>query len=427
MALIFGKQLTAEQRLEKATIKILSHKGKYEALTGILMYGDVTVDDTTPTACTDGKNEKYGRAFVGTLTDAELRFVRLHEVYHKMYRHLLIWRHLWKEDGALANQACDLVINCKLVDGDDGEGFIVKPACGLLDPQYRGLDAGQVYNLLKKDKKEEEKEEKGEGEPGEGEPGEGEPRVSRVKPGESKPGESKPGEGAGMDEHDWENADKRGSAEEQQISREIDDALRQGGILAGKTGSGGSRDVRELLQAKVDWREVLRDYLQQLVVGKDFTSWRRFNRRYLSQDMYMPAGVKEQVGEILIGIDTSGSIGGTFISQFLGEVKSICETLQPEKIRLVYWDTTVCREEVYLMHELDDLIRTTKPSGGGGTDPRCVTQYMEKNNVKPECIVMLTDGYVGSWGDTWPAPVLWCILNNKAAVPSVGQAVHIDI
>ena len=421
MALIFGKQLTAEQRLEKATIKILSHKGKYEALTGILMYGDVTVDDTTPTACTDGKNEKYGRAFVGTLTDAELRFVRLHEVYHKMYRHLLIWRHLWKEDGALANQACDLVINCKLVDGDDGEGFIVKPACGLLDPQYRGLDAGQVYNLLKKDKKEKEEE----GEPGEGEPGEGEPGES--KPGESKPGESKPGEGAGMDEHDWENADKRGSAEEQQISREIDDALRQGGILAGKTGSGGSRDVRELLQAKVDWREGLRDYLQQLVVGKDFTSWRRFNRRYLSQDMYMPAGVKEQVGEILIGIDTSGSIGGTFISQFLGEVKSICETLQPEKIRLVYWDTTVCREEVYLMHELDDLIRTTKPSGGGGTDPRCVTQYMEKNNVKPECIVMLTDGYVGSWGATWPAPVLWCILNNKAAVPSVGQAVHIDI
>ena len=422
MALIFGKQLTAEQRLEKATIKILSHKGKYEALTGILMYGDVTVDDTTPTACTDGKNEKYGRAFVGTLTDAELRFVRLHEVYHKMYRHLLIWRHLWKEDAALANQACDLVINCKLVDGDDGEGFIVKPACGLLDPQYRGLDAGQVYNLLKKDKKEEEKEE---GEPGESKPGESKPGES--KPGESKPGESKPGEGAGMDEHDWENADKRGSAEEQQISREIDDALRQGGILAGKTGSGGSRDVRELLQAKVDWREVLRDYLQQLVVGKDFTSWRRFNRRYLSQDMYMPAGVKEQVGEILIGIDTSGSIGGTFISQFLGEVKSICETLQPEKIRLVYWDTTVCREEVYLMHELDDLIRTTKPSGGGGTDPRCVTQYMEKNNVKPECIVMLTDGYVGSWGDTWPAPVLWCILNNKAAVPSVGQAVHIDI
>jgi predicted metal-dependent peptidase len=327
-----------------------------------------------------------------------------------MYRHLLIWRHLWKEDAALANQACDYVINCKLVDGDDGEGFIIKPACGLLDTQYRGLDAGQVYNLLKKEEKEKEKE---------GEPGEGE--------GEGEPGEGEPGNSAGMDEHDWEGASERSSAEEQQISREIDDALRQGGILAGKTGSGGSRDVRELLQAKVDWREVLRDYLQQLVVGKDFTSWRRFNRRYLSQDMYMPAGVKEQVGEILIGIDTSGSIGGTFISQFLGEVKSICETLQPEKIRLVYWDTTVCREEVYLMHELDDLIRTTKPSGGGGTDPRCVTQYMEKKNVKPECIVMLTDGDVGSWGGEWSVPVLWCVLNNKSASPTTGQVVHIKI
>lgn len=423
MALIFGKQLTAEQRLEKATIKILGHKGKYEALTGILLYGDITVDDTTPTACTDGKNEHYGRAFIETLTDAELRFVRLHEVYHKMYRHLSIWRHLWKEDAALTNQACDYVINCKLVDGDGSEGFITIPACGILDTQYRGLDAGQVYNLLKKDKKDKEKdkEKETEGEPcDEGKPG----GAGAGKP--SGAGAGKPS-GAGMDTHDWEGASERSSAEEQQIAREIDDALRQGGILADKTGSGGARDVRELLQAKVDWREVLREYLQQLVVGKDFTTWRKFSRRYLSQDMYMPSGVKEQIGEVLIGIDTSGSISGTFISQFLGEVKSICETLQPEKIRLLYWDTTVCREEVYLAHELDNLIRTTKPSGGGGTDPTCVKHYMEKNDIKPECLVMLTDGYVGSWGGAWPVPVLWCILNNKAAAPSVGQAVHIDI
>jgi len=46
--------------------------------------------------------------------------------------------------------------------------------------------------------------------------------------------------------------------------------------------------------------------------------------------------------------------------------------------------------------------------------------------MKVECVVVLTDGYLGgSWG-TWSVPVLWAIKGNKRAVPSVGKAVHID-
>jgi len=37
----------------------------------------------------------------------------------------------------------------------------------------------------------------------------------------------------------------------------------------------------------------------------------------------------------------------------------------------------------------------------------------------------LTDGYLGgSWGE-WAVPVLWCILDNKNARPTVGKYVHI--
>ena len=142
---------------------------------------------------------------------------------------------------------------------------------------------------------------------------------------------------------------------------------------------------------------------------------------------YLPSGVSEVMNEIVIGIDTSGSIGGAFIAQFLGEVKGIVDSLQPELVRLLYWDTKVCKEEVYLSEDFDNIIRTTKPEGGGGTDPRCVTQYMETNGIKPECVVMLTDGYVGSWGGEWSVPVLWCVLNNKSASPTTGQVVHINI
>jgi predicted metal-dependent peptidase len=91
----------------------------------------------------------------------------------------------------------------------------------------------------------------------------------------------------------------------------------------------------------------------------------------------------------------------------------------------LYWDTAVCKEEVYLADEYANLVQSTKPAGGGGTDASCVPMYMAEHSIKPEAVVMLTDGYLGGdWGQ-WSVPVMWCILNNRSANPPVGKAVHI--
>lgn len=92
--LMIGKQLTEEQRVQKAVIDIMAHE-KYWAVAPILMIGNKSVCDKTPTAYTNGRDEVYGRAFVASLSDAELRFLVLHECYHKLYLHLTTWRHLY--------------------------------------------------------------------------------------------------------------------------------------------------------------------------------------------------------------------------------------------------------------------------------------------------------------------------------------------
>jgi predicted metal-dependent peptidase len=74
---------------------------------------------------------------------------------------------------------------------------------------------------------------------------------------------------------------------------------------------------------------------------------------------------------------------------------------------------------------MDTLVASTKPKGGGGTDPVCVEKYLKKESVRPEAIIMLTDGYVGSWGTGWEAPILWVISNNPRATAAVGQTIHI--
>ena len=394
-------QLTEEQRLTKAVVSIMGNP-KYTALAGVLMIGNRNIvdDPSVPTACTNGRDEMYGREFVKQLNDAELRFLVLHEVYHKLFRHLTTWQHLYKQDAYLANMACDFVINLKIVDDNAKDRFATMTGIlegGCYDTKYAGMDTAQVYNLLRDDQ---------DGNEG----GQG--------------SESLPDGGQPFDEHDWDGAEEMTADEQRELAREIDEAVRQGALVAGKLGSGGDRDLAELLQPQVNWREVLREFVQNTCTGSDYSTYRRPNRRYLSSGMYMPSGISEQVGELVVAIDTSGSIGQRELSAFLTEVKEICETVHPESVRLMYWDTRVCRDEKYDMHELDTLVQSTKPAGGGGTDVDCVTDYIRDNNINAQAAIVLTDGYLfGGWGQ-WTMPVLWCVMDSGRTA-DVGKTVHI--
>ena len=411
--LTIGKQLTAEERLSKAVVAIMGHP-RYTALAGVLMIGEKTIEDDIPTACTNGRDVKYGRAFVDGLTDAELRGLVLHEDEgHKLHRHLEIWKWMYDIDPHLANCACDYVINIKIVDDNKDDGFATLPEGGLVDERFRGMDSAQVFNILRneQDSDSQDNESEGDGEQSEG--------------GTTGSNNAAVGQGTGFDEHDWEGAQSLSDEDKRELARDIDEAIRQGAMAAGKMGGTGNRDLDELLQPQVDWREVLREFIQNTCAGNDYSTYARPNRRLMSQGIIMPSGISEQVGELVIAIDTSGSIGQRELTAFLSEVKGVCDTVKPDKLRLLYWGSSVVGDEAYDMHELDNLTKSTKPMGGGGTDVNCVTQYMADEGIKPQACIVLTDGYLYSgWGD-WTCPILWAILDNKGAVPDEGKAVHI--
>jgi predicted metal-dependent peptidase len=411
--LAIGKQLTTEQRLSKAVVDIMGNP-KYVALAGILMIGDKRICDTTPTAYTNGRDEVYGREFVDKLNDAEFRFLILHECYHKLYRHLTTWNHLYKENPQLANAACDYVINLKIAD-DNKDKFATMTGAltiGCYDEQYRGMDSAQVYEMLKQ--KQQQQQASGDSTTGTGNPGPG--------TGNGSPSNSLP---QGFDEHDWESAQELSADEQRELARDIDEAIRQGALIAGKMGTGGDRDLAELLEPQVNWREVMRDFVQTTCSGSDYSTWQRPSRRYIGMGHYLPSGISEAVGELVIAGDMSGSIGQREISVILTETKEICDTVHPDKVRMLYWDTQVCQDEEYDQHELDDLVKSTKPAGGGGTTVECVPEYITAKGIKPQAVVVITDGYLGgSWGQ-WSCPVLWVIIDNKSAKPDVGVAVHV--
>jgi predicted metal-dependent peptidase len=393
---------------------------------GVFMIGKVSISETHPTASTNGRDVTYGRKFVDSLNDKQLAFVVVHEAMHKAYRHLTVWKGIAKENPRLANAAMDYVINLQIQDSDPSGTVVTMPRddegnlIGLLDEKYRGMDTKQVYNLLKK-----EAQDKPQGDGGQGDGKSGSPSGGGQGNGDAD-GEG----GENFDEHDWEGANELTAEEEEELVKEIDNALREGAILAGKMKGNIPRGINELLHPKVDWREALREFVKTHTRGGDQSTWRRPNRRYLGIDIIMPSAISEKAELFVIGVDASGSIFGQIMSQFMGEMKSICDEVMPETVELLYWDSHVAARETYRGAEVEQLVNTTKPRGGGGTQPECVPIYLEAERIAPQCVVMLTDGEFygdGGWSE-WSrisAPVLWCVVGNKNFVPKYGQSVYV--
>jgi predicted metal-dependent peptidase len=402
--------MNEERRVQKSKVSLMRDP-KFALLSGILMVGKTRVDDNVPTAKTNGRDDTFGRKFVKMLKDSELNFVVAHEASHKMFRHLTTWRKLYDEDHRLANIACDHVINIMLRDLDPTERTIAMPRypdgpmkgelMGMYDERFRGMNAKQVFDILKE-------EDEGGGGGGEG------------------------GGGDGFDDHDWGDANDMSQEEKQQLAKEIDQAIRQGQIahqkVAGKGAGGMDRAIQELLEPKVNWREVLREYVKTMCRAKDTSSWRRVNRRFLSMGAYMPSLIGERVGRLVIAIDTSGSIGDKELAEFLSEVKGIAEEVNPSAVDLIYWDSDVASHEEYDETTVSNIVSATRPKGGGGTSPSCVSEYLKEKKIEPECIIILTDGYVGSdWGTEWVAPTLWCIVNGPDGIVAPnGKTIHIE-
>jgi predicted metal-dependent peptidase len=271
---------------------------------------------------------------------------------------------------------------------------------GLVDERFRGMNTKQVFDILKQEKKDD-------------------------------PNGKGGGAGDGFDEHDWDGAESLTEEEKKELARDIDQAIRQGLIAhqknVGKGGGNLDRELEDLLAPKIDWREVLREFVKATCSNKDTSSWRRVNRRFLSTGMYMPSMIGEKVGHLVVAIDTSGSIGGPELAEFLSEVQGIAEEVSPEVVDLIYWDGEVAGHEKYEGSAVSNIVSSTKPRGGGGTDPSCVSKYLRDEGIKPECVVVLTDGYVPNWGDEWTAPTMWVISGgNKNAVSEHGKTIYLE-
>jgi len=315
-------------------------------------------DDTLnpPTAATNGKRIKFHPEFVDSLTDEEVKFLVAHECFHPMMEHN------FRRGGRTPrrwNQAADYVINKLLTDESIGR----MPKNGLLDANIYNAGHGTsegIYNILPEDHDQD--------------------PLDDCEDGDGSPAEQQ------QQQAEW----KVKVAQAAQAAK-----------MMGKMSANMQRLVDEVLQPKVDWREVMQKFLVK--ARTDQRSFARFNRRFIAQGLYLPSVSGEQMGEVCFAVDCSGSIDQHTVNQFAAEITRVKEDLMPSRIHVLYFDSEVSHVESYGPDDELDI----KPHGGGGTDFAPVFTKIIEEGIEPVAIVFLTDLCCYSFGEQPDAPVLW--------------------
>ncbi|TIH14075.1 hypothetical protein D0S45_13515 [Marinifilum sp. JC120] len=436
--------MNADRKLLKARADLLLQHPFFGSL---CLRMEPQEDRTCDGTWTDGKKFAYNPHFVDKLSHEELQGVLAHTIMHPACQH---HKRRGNRDERLWNMACDYSINWILLEAgfDLPEGF-------LDDEKYHGKNAEDIFTDLTKNfdqagnpeigkkqdgpKRIDVEYEDGDGEGNDLESGDDDERSQTGDKGESS--------AEGMDSDEIE--DSEGDTDQEQSAdpggtgevRDADEAESGDGdsgdetdkdwLLALAQATNQARDcgdlpgglerlVEKLLYPKLDWRELLDRFISAR--ARNDYAWTPPNRRYLHMGLYLPSLSTEQLPEVVLAVDTSGSIAPQELEQFAAELSSILEAYDTT-IRVLWCDIEITGEQVF---SRADLPLELQPQGGGGTDFRPVFNFIEHKNIAPACLVYLSDMECGQFPEHEPDyPVLWARTGGAGYAPPFGEMIDV--
>jgi predicted metal-dependent peptidase len=385
---------------------------------------------------------------------SQTQFMLAHEALHCALSHFARRQHRIQHRWDLA---CDYAINPLLLD----DGLTLPPNCNVM-PQYLGMTAEEIYPLIDDNDETEtvdqhlfdQDNESGGGQQGEApdkpeseqaSPGQGGDSDQREDPrergGETSPGQqpqqrdgagAKPNETDGRQQQPQQRqdqgdgrtesapppltADERQTLEVQWQQRLAGAA--QQAMQAGKMGGSLARLVDHLLQPQLPWRMLLARYMTSM--ARDDFSYMRPSRR--EGDAILPSLKSSQI-EIVVAVDTSGSIRVGEMDEFLSEVSALKGQMRA-RVTLLACDSQLAEDSPWVFEPWEEFKCPADITGGGGTDFRPVFKWLAETGQQPELLVYFTDAQ-GRFPEIEPNyPVIW-LVKGRESVPW-GQRIQLN-
>lgn len=409
-----NEKMTAEDKIIKAKVGLQKTNPFFAYLTAHLKIKKTEAEKmSSPTIGVDGQgNLYYVEEFIDTLTSETMRGILCHEVMHCALEHFGRGR-IRNKNQYLFNVACDIAVNDIIQENfslpknglvpndheiDLGEGIFVK--------NINEKTAEEIYyELYKKLKKQhpncfKDTEKYGsfdvhiytdDGESGDEENG------------------NKNGNGSS----------KGGKLQQKKNWKEIMSESAAYAKMQGLLPAGIERYVGEILQSKLDWKSMLYKYIVN-EIPFDY-SWSRPHKRSQSTGVYMPNILRESI-DIIVAIDTSGSISDKELTEFKSEIVAISKSFANIRMTALFCDAAV-HDVIEITNGTINQFIDQPVHGGGGTSFIPVFDWIQENKPTARILVYLTDGF-GSFPNYETTRTLW-IINNKDVTPPFGDTVTI--
>ena len=333
----------------------------------------------------DGKTLYYSRAYIDSLDVDETRFAMSREALHCA---LLHFYRRGNRNSKLWEQACDFAVVPLLIQ----EGLKPTPDT-VYRPEFDGMTAEEIYPLLQSD--------------------------------EAEQPQSQP-EGQGNDEEQRSSQQRfeQGSRPSEleilatQWRQRVAAAVQQA-LQAGKLSAEMARAVDFYLQPKLPWRSLLAQHLSA-TARNDYSYSRPSSRR---GDPAVFPGLRSDEVDLVVAVDTSGSIHEAEIGQFFSEINAIKGQIRA-RIALLCCDAEIAEDFPMYFEAWDDFDCEPQVQGGGGTDFRPPFEFVDRQDRQPDLMIYFTDAEGEFPNGPPPYPVIW-LVKGKNPVPW-GQRIQLN-
>ncbi|WP_345989228.1 VWA-like domain-containing protein [Sulfurimonas sp. HSL1-2] len=385
----------AAEKLGKAKATLLLNSPYFGTLASRL---ELDTSDDIPGFLSNGLRLEYNPDYVENLDAQECEFMLANGAMHAALVHerrqngRMSW--LWQ-------LATDHAINAMLVQN----GFALPPQVNY-DPRFEGMYAEAIYAQLKDEIRNEEYSDDESNDTGFNENNQRKRDELKNAEGDHDPDKKRP-------QMEVENS------VEESLFEHFEKAVREMLEQQGDTPLGLERFFIPTTKSVIDWRSELAHALNRHL-RSDYRMLPP-SKKLLYSHIYLPSPTSETL-DLVIAIDSSGSVDEVLLGRFIAEVESLLETFADYRIELLVSDAKV--QSHHQFYPGEPLVFDLK--GGGGTDFRPVFEWTERHAPMAPLLLYFTD-CDGRFPDTEPLiDTVWITPETDRTVP-FGKVIPITL
>lgn len=366
----------------------------YPSIGGLASKLRIIYTDKVPTQATNGCDLLINPEWTSKLDFTSKVFVLAHEIFHCMLNHP---RRLEGLNPAIANMAADYEVNLLI----ERMGLIKKSTMDkikcLYNEKYEDLGVEAIYKKIYK-------------------------KLPKMNGGSSGKDDNKFQNNPFGEVISKEDGDKIAKSEgEKPNPSSSEDLSKDWGNAAIEACRGLEESnlddfilrIKDLYKISKDWKNEFKNIIGHSLNPIEFRRGFTNKNILITQERIARTDREkyDNMDSILAVVDTSGSVDQKMLNIFLKHIYHIANAKKPETITLIQFDTEIC--DIRTIHSEKDLLKPIKIKGGGGTDIKCVWDYINNQKLNTELCIVFTDGYLDLLKrNKFMNNLFWVIIDN---------------